>query len=59
MKTELLKCQPYGNSDFRDIMTQNYIYIDKTRFIEESENRRKKSGHESENGLRLSAASYP
>jgi hypothetical protein len=25
---------PYGNSDFRNIRTENYAYVDKTRFIE-------------------------
>ncbi|MDR0687074.1 MAG: AAA family ATPase, partial [Prevotellaceae bacterium] len=38
METKLFKRLPYGNSDFRDIVLQNYAYIDKTRFIEELEN---------------------
>ncbi|MDR3093748.1 MAG: AAA family ATPase, partial [Bacteroidales bacterium] len=25
---------PYGNSDFRSIITENYAYVDKTRYIE-------------------------
>jgi hypothetical protein len=37
METTLFKQLPYGNSDFRDIITQNYAYIDKTRFIKELE----------------------
>jgi hypothetical protein len=28
---------PYGISDFRRIMTRNYAYVDKTRFIAELE----------------------
>jgi hypothetical protein len=38
METTLFKRLPYGNSDFRNIILQNYAYIDKTRFIEELEN---------------------
>ncbi|MDR0713734.1 MAG: ATP-binding protein [Bacteroidales bacterium] len=38
METKAFKRLPYGNSDFRDIIIQNYAYIDKTRFIEELEN---------------------
>ncbi|MDR1022170.1 MAG: AAA family ATPase [Prevotellaceae bacterium] len=37
METTLFKRLPYGNSDFRRIMLQNYAYVDKTRFIEELE----------------------
>jgi hypothetical protein len=37
METTLFKRLPYGNSDFKDIITQNYAYIDKTRFIEDLE----------------------
>jgi hypothetical protein len=28
----------YGQSDFEKIRTQNYVYVDKTRFIEQIEN---------------------
>jgi hypothetical protein len=38
MKTGLFKRIPCGKSDFRDIITKNYAYIDKTRFIEYLEN---------------------
>ncbi|MDR0605031.1 MAG: AAA family ATPase [Bacteroidales bacterium] len=38
METTLFKRLPSGNSDFRDIITQNYAYVDKTRFIKELEN---------------------
>ncbi|GHT50210.1 hypothetical protein AGMMS49982_05110 [Bacteroidia bacterium] len=33
---EAKKCKrlPYGNSDFKSIRTENYAYVDKTRFIE-------------------------
>ncbi|MDR1336451.1 MAG: AAA family ATPase, partial [Tannerella sp.] len=34
----MFKRLPYGNSDFRRIVTQNYAYVDKTRFIEKLEN---------------------
>ncbi|MDR2627812.1 MAG: ATP-binding protein [Dysgonamonadaceae bacterium] len=34
METKLFKRLPYGNSDFKDIILQNYAYVDKTRFIE-------------------------
>ncbi|MDR2410091.1 MAG: AAA family ATPase [Bacteroidales bacterium] len=34
MKTTSFKQLPYGNSDFIDIIIQNYIYIDKRCFIE-------------------------
>ncbi|MDR0682886.1 MAG: AAA family ATPase, partial [Dysgonamonadaceae bacterium] len=38
METTSFKRLSYGKSDFRDIILQNYAYIDKTRFIEELEN---------------------
>jgi hypothetical protein len=38
METKIFKRLPYGNSDFRDIVLQNYAYVDKTRFIEQLEN---------------------
>ena len=34
MQTKTFKRLPYGNSDFRDVVLQNYAYVDKTRFIE-------------------------
>jgi hypothetical protein len=37
MEIKLFKRLPYGNSDFRDIILQNYAYIDKTRFIKQLE----------------------
>ena len=33
----MLKQLPYGLSDFKRIKTENYYYIDKTRFIKELE----------------------
>ncbi|GHT41602.1 hypothetical protein FACS189437_08700 [Bacteroidia bacterium] len=33
-----IKRLPYGNSNFESIMTENYAYVDKTRFIEQLEN---------------------
>ncbi|MDR1120758.1 MAG: hypothetical protein LBM08_07545 [Dysgonamonadaceae bacterium] len=36
MKT--YKCLPYSNSDLKSIITENYAYIDKTRYIEMLEN---------------------
>ncbi|MDR2680778.1 MAG: ATP-binding protein, partial [Tannerella sp.] len=38
MKTNPFKRLPNGISDFRCIITENYAYVDKTRFIEELEN---------------------
>ncbi|MDR1343667.1 MAG: ATP-binding protein [Prevotellaceae bacterium] len=38
MEAKTFKRLPYGNSDFRDIVLQNYAYVDKTRFIEQLEN---------------------
>jgi len=29
---------PYGKSDFKDIKTKNYYYIDKTDYIQKIEN---------------------
>ncbi|MDR1632278.1 MAG: AAA family ATPase, partial [Dysgonamonadaceae bacterium] len=29
-----VKILPYGNSNFKDIMLNNYAYVDKTRYIE-------------------------
>ena len=29
---------PYGLSNFRDIITQGYVYVDKTAYIERLEN---------------------
>ncbi|MDR2026610.1 MAG: ATP-binding protein [Prevotellaceae bacterium] len=34
METKKAKRLPYGNSNFESIRTENYVYIDKTRFIE-------------------------
>ncbi|MDR1601444.1 MAG: AAA family ATPase, partial [Tannerella sp.] len=34
METKTAKRLPYGNSNFEKIRTGNYVYIDKTRFIE-------------------------
>jgi hypothetical protein len=34
MKKKPFKRLPYGNSDFRNIMLNNYAYVDKTQFIE-------------------------
>ncbi|MDR1153251.1 MAG: AAA family ATPase, partial [Bacteroidales bacterium] len=38
METKIFKRLPYGNSDFRSIILENYAYVDKTRFIEMLEN---------------------
>ncbi|MDR3267770.1 MAG: ATP-binding protein [Tannerella sp.] len=37
MDTKTVKQVPYGISDFRRIITKNYAYVDKTRFIAELE----------------------
>ncbi|MDR3266945.1 MAG: AAA family ATPase, partial [Tannerella sp.] len=37
METKKYKRLPYGNSDFRDMILNNYAYVDKTRFIAELE----------------------
>ncbi|MDR0336246.1 MAG: ATP-binding protein [Planctomycetaceae bacterium] len=34
MKTKKTKRLPLGNSDFRSIRTENYFYVDKTRYVE-------------------------
>ncbi|KAA6303042.1 MAG: hypothetical protein EZS26_000645 [Candidatus Ordinivivax streblomastigis] len=34
METKKYKRLPYGNSDFRSIVLDNYAYVDKTRYIE-------------------------
>ncbi|GAP71396.1 AAA ATPase [Candidatus Symbiothrix dinenymphae] len=34
MEAKKYKRLPYGNSDFKSIRTENYAYVDKTRFIE-------------------------
>ncbi|MDR2382917.1 MAG: AAA family ATPase, partial [Prevotellaceae bacterium] len=34
METKVTKRLPYGNSNFEKIRTENYVYVDKTRFIE-------------------------
>ncbi|MDR3244909.1 MAG: AAA family ATPase, partial [Prevotellaceae bacterium] len=38
MTTNNYKRLPYGNSNFESLRTENYVYIDKTRFIELLEN---------------------
>ncbi|GAP72122.1 hypothetical protein SAMD00024442_25_7 [Candidatus Symbiothrix dinenymphae] len=38
METKTVKRLPYGNSNFESIMTENYAYVDKTRFVEQLEN---------------------
>jgi hypothetical protein len=38
MKTKTFKRLPYGQSDFRHIVLNNFAYVDKTRFIEALEN---------------------
>ncbi|MDR0414290.1 MAG: AAA family ATPase, partial [Prevotellaceae bacterium] len=37
MDSKIPKRLPYGNSNFEKIRTENYAYIDKTRFIEQLE----------------------
>ncbi|MDR3266423.1 MAG: AAA family ATPase, partial [Tannerella sp.] len=37
METKIFKRLSYGNSDFRDMILNNYAYVDKTRFIAELE----------------------
>jgi len=34
---EMIKKIPYGESNFKKVLTQNFLYIDKTRYIEELE----------------------
>ncbi|MDR1480540.1 MAG: ATP-binding protein [Planctomycetaceae bacterium] len=43
MKTKKIKRLPLGNSDFRSIRTENYFYVDKTRYIELLENEHNKN----------------
>ncbi|MDR3365798.1 MAG: AAA family ATPase, partial [Prevotellaceae bacterium] len=38
-----LKLLPYGNANFESIITENYAYVDKTRFIELLENEANKN----------------
>ena len=38
MEVKKFKRLPYGNSNFERLITENYIYIDKTKFIEQLEN---------------------
>jgi len=34
MVSKNIKLLPYGNSNFKSVMTENYAYVDKTNFIE-------------------------
>jgi len=43
MTTKNFKQLPYGNSDFESIRTENFAYVDKTRFIELLENEANRS----------------
>ncbi|MDR2345572.1 MAG: AAA family ATPase, partial [Planctomycetaceae bacterium] len=44
MITKQTKNLPYGNADFKSVRTENnYIYVDKTRFIELLETESNKS----------------
>ena len=43
MTTKKYKQLPYGNTDFESIMTENYAYVDKTRFIAQLENEANRS----------------
>jgi hypothetical protein len=43
MDMKTYKRLPYGNSDFGSLMMGNYVYVDKTRFIEELENESNKN----------------
>ena len=38
MVAKKIKQLPYGNPNFENIRTENYAYVDKTRFIELLEN---------------------
>ncbi|MDR1602527.1 MAG: AAA family ATPase, partial [Tannerella sp.] len=38
METKVFKRLPYGISDFKRIINENYVYVDKTRYIEMLEN---------------------
>jgi hypothetical protein len=43
METKERKRLPYGSSNFESVRTENYVYIDKTRFIELLENENNKN----------------
>jgi len=43
MATKKFKQLPYGNPNFESIRTENYAYVDKTRFIELLENEANKA----------------
>ena len=34
MTAKIFKRLPYGNSKFESVRTENYAYVDKTRYIE-------------------------
>jgi len=34
MDAENIKRLPYGNSNFESVILENYVYVDKTKFIE-------------------------
>ncbi|MDR1676522.1 MAG: AAA family ATPase, partial [Tannerella sp.] len=38
MEKKIAKRLPYGNTNFEKLRTENYVYIDKTRYIELLEN---------------------
>ena len=38
MISKKIKRLPYGNANFESLMTRNYAYVDKTKFIELLEN---------------------
>jgi hypothetical protein len=38
MDKKVSKRLPYGNTNFESLRTENYVYIDKTRYIELLEN---------------------
>jgi hypothetical protein len=43
MNTPKTKKLPYGSTDFKKIRSDNFVYIDKTRFIELLEDESNKS----------------
>ncbi|MDR0415028.1 MAG: AAA family ATPase, partial [Prevotellaceae bacterium] len=43
MEAKIPKRLPYGNSNFESIRTEGYVYVDKTRFIEQLENESNKN----------------
>ncbi|GAP73277.1 AAA-ATPase-like protein, partial [Candidatus Symbiothrix dinenymphae] len=43
MEAKKYKRLPYGNSDFRSIILENYAYVDKTQYIEMLENESNKN----------------